>query len=175
MDGIGQYRGLHIGAKMTENRMLQGRRGQQGATLIEVLVAMVVIAVGLLGVAGLLIYTTKGNHSAYLRSQATVLAYDMIDTMRAAPEDFDNGLFDGCGNEDNSPCNYPAWGASGGDIESLLGIGATGTVTRIGNSVTVTINWSDARGQVLDDQGNESSDATPNADNTQSFEYTTEI
>lgn len=56
---------------------------QQGFTLIEVMVAVVVLAVGLLGLAGLQATSLRFNDSAYQRSQATALAYDMADRMRA--------------------------------------------------------------------------------------------
>ena len=54
-----------------------------GFTLIEVLIAMLVLAVGLLGLAGLQVAGLKNNQSAYNRSQATQLAYDLADRMRA--------------------------------------------------------------------------------------------
>jgi type IV pilus assembly protein PilV len=54
-----------------------------GFTLIEVLIAMLVLAVGLLGLAGLQAASLKNNQSAYNRSQATQLAYDLADRMRA--------------------------------------------------------------------------------------------
>ena len=55
----------------------------KGFTLIEVLIAMVVLAVGLLGLAGLQASSLSNNQSAYNRSQATQLAYDLADRMRA--------------------------------------------------------------------------------------------
>lgn len=55
----------------------------KGFTLIEVLVALIVLSIGLLGLAGLQTVSLRGNHSAYLRGQATLLAYDMADRMRA--------------------------------------------------------------------------------------------
>jgi type IV pilus assembly protein PilV len=54
-----------------------------GFTLIEVLIAMLVLAVGLLGLAALQATSLKNNQSAYNRSQATQLAYDMADRIRA--------------------------------------------------------------------------------------------
>ena len=53
-----------------------------GFTLIEVLVAVVVLSIGLLGLAGLQTTALQNNHSAYLRNQATLRAYDMADRMR---------------------------------------------------------------------------------------------
>jgi type IV pilus assembly protein PilV len=58
------------------------RRAQSGFTMLEVLVSMLVIAVGLLGMAGLQIQSLRQGQSAYYRSVATQLAYDMGDRMR---------------------------------------------------------------------------------------------
>ena len=58
-------------------------KSNAGFTLIEVLVAMVVLAVGLLGLAAVQATSLKNNQSAYFRSQATQLAYDITDRMRA--------------------------------------------------------------------------------------------
>jgi type IV pilus assembly protein PilV len=54
----------------------------KGFTLIEVLIAMIVLAFGLLGLAGLQATGLKQNLSAHLRSQATTLAYDFADRVR---------------------------------------------------------------------------------------------
>ncbi len=56
---------------------------QRGFTLLEILIAVVVLSVGLLGLAALQNTGTRVNHSAQLRSLATQLAYDMLDRMRA--------------------------------------------------------------------------------------------
>jgi type IV pilus assembly protein PilV len=55
----------------------------RGFTLIEVLVALIVLSIGLLGVASLQLVSLRWNHGASLRSQATLLAYDIADRMRA--------------------------------------------------------------------------------------------
>lgn len=64
-------------------RQLPRRDGQSGFTLIEVLVAVVVLSIGLVGVAGLQAVSLKNNQSAFMRSQASALAYDLADRMRA--------------------------------------------------------------------------------------------
>jgi type IV pilus assembly protein PilV len=63
--------------------MQRRSRRSGGFTLIEVLVSMVVLGIGLLGIAKLMLYSSRSNDSAYLRSQATALAYEMLDDMRA--------------------------------------------------------------------------------------------
>ncbi len=54
-----------------------------GFTLVEVLVTVVILAIGLLGLAGLQLNGLLHNTTAYERSQAIILAYDIIDRMRA--------------------------------------------------------------------------------------------
>ena len=58
---------------------------QRGVSLIEVLVAVLIFSVGLLGLAGLMAAAARSNHSAYQRTQATFLADNMIDRMSANP------------------------------------------------------------------------------------------
>lgn len=55
---------------------------QQGFTLIEVMVAVLVLAIGLLGAAMLQVITLKNNQAAEYRTEATAAAYDIIDRMR---------------------------------------------------------------------------------------------
>jgi type IV pilus assembly protein PilV len=64
------------------------RKYNRGFTLIEVMVALVVMAVGLLGMASLTIRSQQSNESAYSRSQASLLAYDIIERMRANKVDY---------------------------------------------------------------------------------------
>lgn len=56
---------------------------QRGFTLLESLVALVVLSVGLLGVAKLVLGAVHADDSAYMRGQATQLAYELLDQMRA--------------------------------------------------------------------------------------------
>lgn len=58
-------------------------RRQSGFTMLEVLISMVIIAFGLLGVAGLQVFALKNNQSATFRSTATMLAADMADRVKA--------------------------------------------------------------------------------------------
>ena len=59
------------------------RNSQRGTTLVETLVALLVLSIGLLGVAALQLTSLRNNRSAHLRSQAQVMAYDITDRMRA--------------------------------------------------------------------------------------------
>ena len=71
------------------------RPSQQGVTLIEVLVAILIFSVGLIGVAGLLVMSARSTDSAYLRSQVTFLAQGMADRMQANPVGVWSGDYNG--------------------------------------------------------------------------------
>ncbi|HKE93394.1 MAG TPA: type IV pilus modification protein PilV [Povalibacter sp.] len=79
-------------------RLPASRSRSRGFTLVEVLVTVVVISVGLLGVVALQVITLRNNHQSYLRSQATVLADDIVDRIRS--------------NRDNAPSYVVNFGGS---------------------------------------------------------------
>jgi type IV pilus assembly protein PilV len=54
-----------------------------GFTLLEVLIAIVVVSFGLLGLAGLQVFALKNNTSASQRVTASALTADMVDRMKA--------------------------------------------------------------------------------------------
>lgn len=56
---------------------------QRGFSLLEVLIAVLVLSIGLLGLAGLYAVGLRSVDSANLRTQATVLAQDILERMRA--------------------------------------------------------------------------------------------
>lgn len=70
-------------------RLRHGRR-QAGFTLIEVLVSTLVLTVGLLGIAAMQMVSFQTNQSAYMRSQATFLAQDILDRIRANRDGYRN-------------------------------------------------------------------------------------
>lgn len=88
---------------------------ERGFTLLEVLVAVLVLSFGLLGLAGLQAASIRANHSAYLRSQATQLAYDMADRMRANISAVDAGNYN-----NPSATISPSCYAAGGCAASVL-------------------------------------------------------
>ena len=53
-----------------------------GFTLLEILIAMLIVSIGLLGVATLQIRGQQFNQVSYFRTQATFLAYDLMDRIR---------------------------------------------------------------------------------------------
>lgn len=54
-----------------------------GFSLLEVMIALVIFSIGLLGLAGLMSQSLSYNNSSQYRTQATFLAYDMLDRMRS--------------------------------------------------------------------------------------------
>jgi type IV pilus assembly protein PilV len=68
--------------RISGNLAKQLRPAARGFTLIELLIAVVIVSVGVLGVASLQLATTAGNFEAGQRLQATLLANTAIDRMR---------------------------------------------------------------------------------------------
>lgn len=69
---------------MMKHRMfsISTHQRESGFSLIEVLIALLVLAIGLLGLAALQAQGLRFNHDAYVRTQATHIAYDIVDRMR---------------------------------------------------------------------------------------------
>lgn len=70
------------GLRQTRDAM-PGCTYQRGFTLLEVLIAVVILSVGLLGLAALQATSLEHNKNSMIRSQIAILGYDMIDRMRA--------------------------------------------------------------------------------------------
>jgi type IV pilus assembly protein PilV len=74
------------------------RSSERGITLVESLVALVVLSVGMLGIASLYISSLKAGRSALVRTQAVNLATDIADRIRAnrdALAAYDTGVYGG--------------------------------------------------------------------------------
>lgn len=117
----------------------------RGFSLVEVLVALLVLSIGLLGLAGLQAGSVQANNSAYLRSQATVLAYDLLDRMRANRA----AALDGDYNRNIGDSVPSGSNLAEQDLASWLNtLGATlpsgdGSVDMEENRVTVVVQWAD--------------------------------
>lgn len=81
-----------------------GHARMSGFTLLEVLISLMILSIGLLGVAGLQITSLRNNHSAYLRTQASALAYDMADRMRTNSQATEDGDYDQANNTQHTDC-----------------------------------------------------------------------
>src|SRR5215468_4079636 len=62
---------------------LSRSRPNSGFTLLEVLIALLVMSIGLLGIGKMMMLSARANDSAYMRTQATALGYTILDAMRA--------------------------------------------------------------------------------------------
>ena len=69
--------------KITQTVQPRDNSTQSGFSLIEVLIALVVLSIGLIGMAGIQQAGVRNNHNALLHSQASMLAYEIGDMMRS--------------------------------------------------------------------------------------------
>ena len=146
------------------------RAFSNGASLIEILVALLVVSMGVLGMAAMQIRALKGNHSSMQRTQAVMMSYYILDAMRV-DKDSAKGLDYNTGSPICDPAavtgstlakvNLKHW------IESLkVTVGNTSELTTCGSvtcgstgQCTVQVIWDDARAggmgsQVVETQTN---------------------
>jgi type IV pilus assembly protein PilV len=120
----------------------------RGITLIEVLVTMLVMSIGLLGLAGLQALMLYQNHSAYQRSQATILTYDIIDRMRtnrnaALNGDYDLKLAADAPTGTSIPASeLRAWRTA---LTDAIPSAASSVDVDNDGKVTITVRWIDER------------------------------
>ena len=74
---------------------MQFDRPQRGVSLIEVLMAVLIFTIGLIGLASLMMMAARSNHAACQRTQVTFLADGMADRMRANPLGVWRGSYNG--------------------------------------------------------------------------------
>lgn len=70
-------------------------RHDRGFTLLEALIALLVLTIGLLGAASMLLSSVRNSHNSYLRSQASFIADSLIERMRANPLGIWRGQYNG--------------------------------------------------------------------------------
>ena len=79
---------------MSNTNLKLGRTHNKGFTLIEVLIALVILSFGLLALATMQLTSIQYSNSAKQRAQATFFAYDILDRMRANIEEAEDGNYD---------------------------------------------------------------------------------
>lgn len=135
------------------------RNGRQtGSSMIEVMVALVVLAVGLLGLAMLQIKSTRINTESSQNTQATLLANDIIEKMRANPRGNYGvdplptvslgcaakaaGGSTFCTPDEQAQDDLYDWNLS---LHRMLGPRGSGGVVKNVNSYTIIISWKEMR------------------------------
>ncbi|MDD5033547.1 MAG: type IV pilus modification protein PilV [Methylococcaceae bacterium] len=127
--------------------MLNDRK-PRGFTLLEVLITVLVLSIGLLGLAGLQITGLKNDQSAYYRSQATMLAYDILDVLRSNRQVARDGSYNIA--MDASPPSGDT--RSDQDLNHWLNEltnrlpRGDGSVNIVNDRVTIIVQWDDSRG-----------------------------
>ncbi len=131
----------------------------RGFSLIEVLIALFVLSLGLIGLAALQTTAFKFNHQSHERTQAIIQAYDILDRIRANPIGKNAGLYDAValgytvsGYRDCMALTCTATQMAEYDISewntvnaSLLAEGAGQIATNASTSIrTITIQWREA-------------------------------
>lgn len=141
---------------------------QKGVGLIELLVTVLLLATSLLVLAALQVRSLQYNQSSYLRSQANVLAYDIIDRMRLNRGAARNHAYDinfNVGKPTGSTVanvDLQEWLTN---VENVLP-GGEGRVTCNGADIcTISIRWSELH----------SSRDPDAAEDQSSFSYSTQI
>jgi type IV pilus assembly protein PilV len=136
---------------MTTRQTESGAFRQNGVSLIEVLVAVVVLSIGLLGLAGLQAGGMRVGQSSFHRSQASQLAYDIADRMRANPSD------SRAGNYSRSLAATIPTGSATAELDIADWMrrvralpNGQGGITFNDAVATIIVQWDDQRGSVTD-------------------------
>jgi type IV pilus assembly protein PilV len=128
------------------NRM--SLRAQRGVGIVEILVAVLVLSIGLLGLAGLQMRTLRNNESSLERGVAVFETHAIADAMRADRVNAMNNQYN-IDFADPAPTGSTfherALFAWRGNLSSSLGAGATGKVLCSGPLCTITVRWDDSR------------------------------
>jgi len=132
---------------------------QKGSSLIEVMVALTILAVGLLGMAQLQNRSSQDNQTAYYYSQAVFLAEDLAERMRSNPtvhSDYEIALDDTLSTVSTTQCETGNCTASQlaswdlkrwkDDLAELLPQG-DGSVTSVGDGYAFVVQFDDSRGK----------------------------
>jgi type IV pilus assembly protein PilV len=107
---------------------------QQGVTLIEVMIALLVLSIGLLGVAAMQLKALQSSSHSYQRTLATLAAQDAVERLWALR--IKDG---GCVSDSDI---YDGWVDDWGSV--LPGVGAS-SIEGDGCQYTVTIAWDEER------------------------------
>jgi len=115
----------------------------KGFSLLEVLIAILILAVGLLGLIHLQMTSIKNNQSALFRTSAIILSYDLIDRMRVnKTADYTLTMGATPSGATLKDADLVAWTTA---LANTLPSG-DGSVSYSGDIATVVVQWDDSRG-----------------------------
>ncbi len=123
--------------------------GQAGMTLIEVLVALMVFSIGVLGVAMLQLNALKHTDSAMRSTQVSYIAQDLLERIRANPQA--NYVMaslthaPASGNPD-VPRDQDLFDFAD-QLRRMVGDDVQAAVAVVGTQVTISVDWNDSRTQ----------------------------
>lgn len=122
------------------------RERQSGFSLVEILVTLVVLSLGLLGVLGLQVTGLQRNDGAYLRTQASLYAYDIADRMRANRNNALSGTYNLL-MSDAAPSGTGIANVDRAEWFTDLGTlpGGDGSINVTNNMATIVVQWNDSR------------------------------
>lgn len=122
-------------------------RNQRGVGLIEVLIAVLIMAIGMLGIAAMQAMALRNSQGSLGRSQATVQTYAIIDAMRANRDiAIANGYNMGrtcavLGTTDRAGLDRSRWIS---DMQATVAPGSCGTIACAGNNCQVSVEWDES-------------------------------
>ncbi len=70
---------------ISSKKQIDGIRGGSGFSLVEVLIALIILSVGMLGIAGLYVQSMQAGRTSMFRHNAVTIAGDIADRIRANP------------------------------------------------------------------------------------------
>ncbi len=114
---------------------------------------VIIMSIGLLGVAGLQLAAMRSNHSAYVRTQVTIAAYDLIDRMRTDPASFNGEHFVASINSDSDAFDNWAQELAGLNLRPLEGkplgeVNCAGADNGcLAGHCQVIVRWNDSHGE----------------------------
>lgn len=126
---------------------------QRGASLIEVLITVLILAIGLLGLSALQLSSLRNNQSAMQRSVAVLQSYTIIEAIRADPESAKKGAFNiDFGKKIGSNTGSDSFAATVQkmwleQLEKTLGSEAQGKVSCTQKQCSITVRWNDKASQ----------------------------
>lgn len=123
-------------------------RTYTGFTLIEVLVTVVILSIGILGVGRLQAFSLQQNQNAAQRTQATLLAYDILDRMRsdrqsAISENYDIDLGETPSGDTLAASTLAQWKGALSDPSLLPGGDGSVDLDPANNLVTINVSWNE--------------------------------